>query len=240
MNGLAGRTRASLPWFVLAPLLGWVILGWTPGCGGDVGTGNAGAGGAASTGGAAGEAGTAGEAGAASLVSCEAPATCDLVACITVEAAGEHVPVCSELSPHTNPPTSGPHYPSWAEFGIYEKPIPVGFLLHSLEHSAVALLYNCALVEQKGEDCDELVDALVDFYESYPKDSLCSSGPPHRLIVAPDPNLDVPFAASAWRGHLKGECFDAERVRAFVDEHYGKNYENICYSGVDPFAAGCP
>ena len=170
--------------------------------------------------------------------SCDEPAACGLTECQAEELLGDHVSACSELSPHTNPPTSGPHYPDWAQFGIYDQPIPVGFLLHGLEHSAVALLYNCELVEQSGASCDDLVAELEAFYADYPADPLCTSVP-HRLFVIPDPDLDVPFAATAWQAHLKGQCFDAERVRAFVDAHYGQNYENICYAGVDPLAQGC-
>jgi hypothetical protein len=171
---------------------------------------------------------------------CDQPAACGLVECQAVELYPEHVEVCSELSPHTNPPTNGPHYepPYWAQFGIYDEPIGDGFLLHGLEHSAVALLYNCDLVESAGGSCEDLVDELVAFDEAYPEDPKCTSVP-HRLYVIPDPDLDVPFAATAWQGHLKGQCFDADRVREFVDDHYGQNYEDICYDGVDPLAQGC-
>lgn len=174
----------------------------------------------------------------AGAISCDVPAACGLQECLTVEEEANHHAPCSELTPHTNPPTSGPHYTEWAQFGVYDEPIPDGFLLHGLEHSAVALLYNCDLVEAAGDSCDDLVAELRAFYSDYPTDPLCTEVP-HRLYVIPDPNLDVPFAATAWQGHLKGQCFDADRVRQFVDEHYGTNYENICFAGVDPLDPGC-
>jgi hypothetical protein len=211
---------------------------------GDAGSGGVDADGSAS-GGRAASGGDAGLGGGglggalpAGAVACDAPAACGLVECETEEAEADHVVACSELSPHTNPPTSGPHYPDWAQFGIYDEPFPRGFLMHTLEHSAVALLYNCTLVERSGGSCEELVAQLEAFYADYPDDPLCTSVR-HRLLVIPDPLLDVPFAATAWGGHLKGECFDADRVRAFVDAHYGMTYENICYAGIDPLAQGC-
>ncbi len=171
-------------------------------------------------------------------VTCDEAAACGLVECEVPQLPGYHVETCSELAPHSNPPTSGEHYPSWAQFGIYEQPIITGFLLHTLEHSAVALLYNCDLVEARGDSCEELVDELLAFYDDFPLDPLCTDVP-HRLVIAPDPDLDVPFAAAAWGYYLKGDCFDAERVGSFIDAHYGNNYEDLCNTGIDPSEAGC-
>ncbi len=176
--------------------------------------------------------------GLATPASCDDPVACDLVECAIVQEPGDHVALCSELTPHSNPPTSGAHYPSWASFGVYGEPIPVGFLLHTLEHSAVALLYNCQLVEARGESCQDLVGALETFYADFPLDALCFDVP-HRLVVAPDPDLDVPFAATAWGYHLKGNCFDEERVSEFIDAHYGMNYENLCNTGLPPEDVVC-
>jgi hypothetical protein len=161
-----------------------------------------------------------------------------LIECVIEELPGDHVKLCAPLTPHSNPPTSGPHYPIWAQFGIYDEPITPGLLLHTLEHSAVALLYNCDLIEQEGGDCAELVGQLTEFYDDFEDDPLCTVVP-HRLLIAPDPALDVPFAAAAWGYHLKGDCFDKKTVSDFIDAHYGQNYENICASGIDPSTSGC-
>lgn len=164
---------------------------------------------------------------------CDSPGACGLVECEAPDAGGAHVEACAELEPHTNPVTSGPHFTIWAQFGIYDEPVPEGFLLHSLEHSAVALLYNCDLVQAQGDSCEALISELEAFYDSWPADPLCDVVP-HRLIVSPSPRLDVPFAATAWGAHLKGTCFDGARVTQFIETHYGQNYENICNSGIDP------
>jgi hypothetical protein len=186
--------------------------------------------GASDQGGAGGE--------APSELKCDAPSTCGLSECEAPLEEGLHSAMCAELTPHTNPPTSGTHYPSWAAFGVYDEPIPAGFLLHSLEHSAVALLYNCQLVEAAGDSCNDLEAELLAFYDDFPDDPLCSDVP-HRLMIVPDPHLDSAFAAAAWGYHLKGDCFDAERVSAFIDAHYGQNYEDICASGIGPEDTDC-
>ena len=59
-----------------------------------------------------------------------------------------------------------------------------------------------------------------------------------RLIITPDPNLDVQFAASTWGHMLKADCFDADLVETFIDDHYADAPEDLCGGGIDPFGAG--
>jgi hypothetical protein len=37
------------------------------------------------------------------------------------------------------PPTSGLHYPVWADWGIYDQPVPFKFQVHNLEHGGVVV-----------------------------------------------------------------------------------------------------
>jgi hypothetical protein len=150
--------------------------------------------------------------------------------------------VCSTLSWNSNPPTSGPHYPIWAGFQIYGDPVPRGFYLHSMEHSAVVLAYNCDLVTAAGGDCASLAGQLAQYRTNRPKDPLCADVVHNRIIVTPDPALDVPFAAAAWGHMIKADCFDMAEVDDFVSQFYGMNYENFCTGGTDPtadFPADC-
>lgn len=202
----------------------------------DDGLEHTGGNGASEQGGHGGEGETGGEPG--SGLKCDAPSACGLTECEAPLEEGNHSALCAELTPHTNPPTSGEHYPKWAAFGIYDQPIPDGFLLHSLEHGAVALLYNCDLIEDTEESCADFLAELVAFYEAWPDDALCSDVP-HRLIIAPDPKLDTAFAATAWGYHLKGDCFDAPRVTDFIEAHYAKNYEDLCNPGIGPDDTDC-
>lgn len=163
---------------------------------------------------------------------CGAPSgTCATRACDPPLAEANHVPLCSDLAYATNPPTSGPHYPIWGLFKTYEQPLARGFYLHDAEHSAIVLLYNCAFA---GSECEALRASLEAFANSRPQDPLCEAPTRNRVIVTPDPLLDVPFAAVAWGHSLKADCFDEAAVTAFVDAYYGKNYENFCSGGIDP------
>ena len=136
-----------------------------------------------------------------------------------------HVPICSPLTYRTNPPSSGNHYGVWADYRTYERPILRGFWVHSLEHGAMVITYNCP------GGCPDEVAAAQAFIDSLPAE--CSSNS-RRLILAPDPELDVRFAASAWGFTLLAGCFDRDAFAVFYAEHYDRAPESICGGGTDP------
>jgi hypothetical protein len=142
-----------------------------------------------------------------------------------------HVPECSYVSYGTLPPSSGNHYPVWAAFKTYSLPVPEGYWVHDLEHGAIVLTYDC------GEaGCAADVAAAQAFIDAYPVDPLCTplnSGAPNRLVMTPDPRLDVRFAASAWGWTLRADCFDPVVFKAFADAHYGQGPEELCNAGED-------
>src|SRR5690606_2976729 len=100
--------------------------------------------------------------------------------------------------------------------------------------------YNCDRAEEAGLDCETLVEELSNFFDEWEADPLCTATR-HRLLLTPDPLLDVAFAAAAWGHYLKGNCWDEELLANFIRAHYGQNYENICNAGIDPSGApaGC-
>ncbi len=141
-----------------------------------------------------------------------------------------HVPVCSVVTYDTNPPSSGNHYPVWAAYKTYTTPVPEGFWVHDLEHGAVVLTYNCPTgCAAELAQAQAMIDAL-------PADPLCTSAGgtvTRRVVMTPDPKLDVPFAASAWGWTLRADCFDATAFRAFSIDHYDQGREVTCADGQD-------
>lgn len=109
-----------------------------------------------------------------------------------------HVDVCSYVQYGTLPPSSGDHYPYWAAYMTYDQPVPEGYWVHNLEHGSIVLSYNC------GEaGCAEDIAAAQQMMDQFPVDPVCTQlaeGVQHRLLMTPDPRLDVRFAASAWDG----------------------------------------
>ena len=138
-----------------------------------------------------------------------------------------HVAVCSVVEYGTNPPTSGPHYPSWAAFKRYTEPVPRGFYVHAMEHGAVVLLYNCQ------DGCAADVDALALISALRPVDPLCTAPVQRRIILTPDPDLPTRFAAAAWGASWVSNCVNAEELNAFLDAHYARGPENFCADGQD-------
>jgi hypothetical protein len=133
-----------------------------------------------------------------------------------------HSASCSTLLYSSNPPSSGDHYGAWADFIEYTQPIPRGNWVHSLEHGAIAVLYNCS-------DCEDELQAARDWIETLPEDPSCV---PYqrlrRVLMTPDPLLDVRWAAAAWGFTLRSDCFEAEAFDAFAREHAGRGPEDIC------------
>ena len=125
-------------------------------------------------------------------------------------------------------PTSGTHYPIWADFQEYDRPIPDGYLVHSMEHGAVLLLYKC-----EGDACPSMVAALRAIRDAVPTDPLCRAPLRVRVILAPRPANDVAIEAAAW-GHLyRASCVDPTSLARFVNERYAKGppEENFCAPG---------
>jgi hypothetical protein len=139
-----------------------------------------------------------------------------------------HVPVCSDVTYLTNPPSSGNHYPIWAAFQSYDAAVAEGYWVHDLEHGAVVFSYNCP------SGCAADVAAAQAYIDGMPDDPLCvpADGDPRvRMTMTPDPMLEVPFAASTWGWTLRADCFDPVAFGAFVQEHYGQGRELLCAQG---------
>jgi hypothetical protein len=129
-------------------------------------------------------------------------------------AAGNHVTACTPVTYATNPPSSGEHYPVWADYGVYDFPLPRGFWVHNLEHGSVVVTYNCA------GGCADEVAAATTWLNELTVDAQCTGGTP-RVLLLPDPLLDVRWAASSWGYTLRADCFDADAFSAFYTAHAG-------------------
>lgn len=142
-----------------------------------------------------------------------------------------HVPCTSDVQYLTEPPSSGNHYSCWAAYQTYTAPIPWGNLVHSMEHGALVIVYNCPA------GCAADVANLQAFIDGLPLDRPCAPTlGKNRIILMPDPdpNLGVKFAATAWDWTLRADCFDPIAFRQFFDDHYDHGREVICSDGWQP------
>jgi hypothetical protein len=140
-----------------------------------------------------------------------------------------HEGLCSPILYQTNPPSSGNHYPVWAVYKTYSKPFLPGFWVHNLEHGAVVITYNCP------GGCPAEVSAAQAVIDGLPADPGC---PKRRVVMLPNPDLDVRFAASAWGVTLKASCFDPAAFAKFYTDNVGHGLEPVCDDGYDPLTDG--
>ena len=143
----------------------------------------------------------------------------------------------------TRPPSSGNHYPIWADYKTYTTPVPWGHLVHDLEHGAIVIVYSCAASDPtcaaEIARAQAMIDGLpfpldpadVDVANGYE----CIAPTKHRVILAPDPTLDVRWAASAWTWTLRASCFDTPTFHDFAIAHYGMGGEDLCVELHEPF-----
>jgi hypothetical protein len=142
-----------------------------------------------------------------------------------------HVPAGTPITWPTNPPSGGPHFPTWARWNAtYDPGIDRGFYVHNTEHGGVILLFNCPA------GCADVVTGLEALEDALPVDSRCTAPVRTRTFVSADPALPagVQVAASAWGAYYTAACFDESSLRAFVDAHYAAGPEDICADGSVP------
>jgi hypothetical protein len=156
-------------------------------------------------------------------------AACGAVVGLFPNQPANHVDAGEPVTYLTNPPSGGPHYPVWANFVEYDHPVADGYLVHSLEHGAVVLSYDCdesACVAPPG-----VLDGLRAVRNAVPSDPLCDPSIRVRIILAPRPANDVPVAAAAWGATYKADCVDGPSLLQFISDHYAKTAENFCAPG---------
>ena len=114
----------------------------------------------------------------------------------------------------TNPPTSGDHFPQWAEDGVYPpgQTPPLGQLVHALEHGRV-------LVQYRDPELASPLQAFVDEKQGR-----------HLLLFQNETQMPFAVAASAWT-HLLGCAEMNDRVydalRTFYDAYVDKAPELV-------------
>lgn len=136
----------------------------------------------------------------------------------------QHVPDCTKLTFGTNPPSSGNHYQAWGAFGVYDAPLPRGNWVHNLEHGSVVFTYNCP------DGCDDEIESAKDMLRDLVADPGCEE---RRVMLIPDPKLDVTWGASAWGYNLRSDCLDEGRMKSFFESRIGKGPEAVCAPGVE-------
>ncbi len=115
--------------------------------------------------------------------------------------------IAAEGEPHeaynSDPPTSGPHLPYIAPWGVHTRPIPPELQVHNLEDGGVLVQYKC--------ECPELADKLRGIVRQYER----------QVILAPYPTMKSKIALTAWTRLETLDDFDAQKITRFIRAYRG-------------------
>ena len=116
---------------------------------------------------------------------------------------------------NTDPPTSGQHQGSLAEFKVHSEPITKELQLHNLEDGGVAINYQPNLDKAT-------VDMLATLATSY----IQRTGGRGHVLMAPYPGLSHPIVLTAWRRIDRLDVYDEARIRRFIDAYVGIDHHS--------------
>jgi len=108
---------------------------------------------------------------------------------------------------NSDPPTSGPHMPYIAPWGVHTQPIPKELQVHNLEDGGVVVQYSCPVPAP----CPELVEKLTAIVKRYDR----------QVVLAPYPGMKSKIALTAWTRLDAFDEFDEARIVRFIKAYRG-------------------
>lgn len=139
----------------------------------------------------------------------------------------DHVALRTPFEYNSNPPSSGPHYQSQANWGIYDHEVLDQIFIHNLEHGGIWIAYRPTIAPQALEDLKALVKELAG----------------RKIVMAPRAANDADVALVSWTRVLKfdlvGSGLSPDQqalVRAFHRAWINHSPEQVpdFMPGVDP------
>lgn len=124
----------------------------------------------------------------------------------------QHVPLGEEHQYNSNPPTSGWHFGTAAEWGYYKEEIHDQVLIHNLEHGGIWISYRPDISE-------DMKKKLESFFEKYGR----------KIIVTPRAANDADIVLAAWTRLDKFSVseYSDERVEKFIKALRNKGPEFV-------------
>lgn len=126
----------------------------------------------------------------------------------------KHVADGTKVEYKTNPPTSGDHYGTPANWGVYDREIPDEAVMHNLEHGGVWITY-------KPEISEIAKSKLVEIAKANSK-----------VIMSPREKNDSMIALASWGRIYKPEVsadgvFDESAVKNFISKYRNTGPETV-------------
>lgn len=119
----------------------------------------------------------------------------------------KHVADGTKVEYHTNPPSSGAHYQSPVDWGVYDKPLADEAFVHNLEHGGVWISYKSSIPAAAK-------DKLISLAKSYRS----------KVILSPRDANDKDIAVVSWGRVYKFNLnpdggFDENSVRNYIAKY---------------------
>lgn len=113
------------------------------------------------------------------------------------------------------PATSGPHWNTPNNWGVYSTPQRETQLIHNLEHGGIVIWYDPEALDQAG------IDRLTTYVNNQVSGGLAGR---FRFILSPWGGEDFghPIAVTAWRNLLYLDQADTGAIDDFARAHYGR------------------
>lgn len=110
---------------------------------------------------------------------------------------------------NSNPPSSGPHWPSPSDNGYFENEFPDEQLLHNLEHGHIWIAFNADI----GDDVKTKIKEITKKED-------------WKVVAAPRSKNDSKIALVAWGRVLKMEEPDYKKIEDFIRTYRNRGPEN--------------
>jgi len=133
-----------------------------------------------------------------------------------VDAGRGHINEGTPGGPYTSvPATSGTHWPTPANWGVYTTALPQERYLHNLEHGGIVIIYQPSQVDAAG----------LATLTSWAQQQITTER--FKVILTPWAGADFghPLAVTAWDWLLYLDTPDTGAIRTFLDARYQKSPE---------------
>jgi hypothetical protein len=136
---------------------------------------------------------------------------------VPIEGSRQHNAQGQTIPYRNRPPSSGDHYDQPAGYGFFQREIPVGNWVHTLEHGGVVVLYRPDLCDQTCQN------QLQDTYNSAPSSQFFAGT--RKMLVTSYQDMDHAIASVAWGWVDEMDSVDKDRILAFYRAHVDKGPE---------------
>ena len=139
----------------------------------------------------------------------------------------QHVALDYRFSYNSNPPTSGPHFASPANWGVYDYEAHDKLFIHNMEHGGIWISYRPSV----DAHAVERLKAIVDEFGG------------SKIVMAPRTANDSDVAVAAWTRVVKFDLVGGDiseeqlgQIRAFYKAYKNRGPESVpdTMPGVDP------